>query len=81
MKTTFKKDWYNETIIGKDGIAQVLPEPKTMYHMSINEDYFIDDKQVVLDKAIIDLENELARLKEIKNRNDKVMDSWDSISK
>ena len=37
MKTTFKKDWYNETIIGKDGIAQVLPEPKTMYHLSISE--------------------------------------------
>jgi hypothetical protein len=81
MKTTFKKDWYNETITGKDGVVQVLPELKTMYHLSISENYFTDDKQLVLDRAIKDLENELARLKEIKNRNDKVMDSWDSISK
>lgn len=81
MKTTFKKDWYNETIIGKDGVAQVLPELKTMYHLSINEDYFMEDKQVVLSKAIEDLEKELTKLKEIRDNNEKVMDSWDSISK
>ena len=81
MKTTFKKDWYNETIMGKDGVVQVLPEPKTMYHLSINEDYFMEDRQVVLSKAIEDLEKELNRLKEIRKRNEKVMDSWDSISK
>lgn len=81
MKTTFKKDWYNDTIIGKDGVAQVLPELKTMYHLNISENYFTDDKQVVLNKAIEDLEKELNRLKEIRNRNDKAMDSWDSISK
>lgn len=81
MKTTFKKDWYNETITGKDGVVQVLPEPKTMYHLSINEDYFMEDKQVVLNKAIADLEKELTKLKEIRDNNEKVMDSWDSISK
>lgn len=81
MKTTFKKDWYNETIIGKDGVAQVLPELKTMYHLNISENYFTDDKQEVLKKAIEDLEKELARLKEIRNKNDRAMDSWDSISK
>lgn len=81
MKTTFKKDWYNETIIGKDGVAQVLPELKTMYHLNISENYFTDDKQVVLNRAIEDLEKELIRLKEIRDRNDKAMDSWDSVSK
>lgn len=81
MKTTFKKDWYNETIIGKDGVAQVLPELKTMYHLNISENYFTDDKQEVLKKAIEDLEKELNRLKDIRNKNDRAMDSWDSISK
>lgn len=81
MKTTFKKDWYNETIIGKDGVAQVLPELKTMYHLSINEDYFMEDRQAVLSKAIEDLEKELNKLKEIRNNNEKIMDTWDSISK
>lgn len=81
MKTTFKKDWYNETIVGKDGVVQVLPELKTMYHLSINEDYFMENRQVVLSKAIEDLEKELNRLKEIRDNNEKVMESWDSISK
>lgn len=81
MKTTFRKDWYNETIIGKDGVAQVLPEPKTMYHLNISENYFMEDKQEVLKKAIEDLEKELARLKEIRNKNDRAMDTWESISK
>ena len=81
MKTTFKKDWYNDTIIGKDGVVQVLPELKTMYRLNISENYFTDDKQTVLSKAIEDLEKELTRLKEIRDRNDKAMDSWDSISK
>lgn len=81
MKTTFKKDWYNETIVGKDGVVQVSPELKTMYHLSISENYFTDDKQLVLNRAIKDLENELTRLKQIRDNNDKVMDSWDSISK
>lgn len=81
MKTTFKKDWYNETIIGKDGVAQVSPELKTMYHLSISENYFMEDRQAVLSKAIEDLEKELNRLKEIRNKNDKAMDTWDSISK
>ncbi len=81
MKTTFRKDWYNETITGKDGVVQILPEMKTMYHLSINEDYFMEDKQTVLNKAIEDLEKELNRLKEIRDKNEKVMGSWDSISK
>ena len=81
MKTTFKKDWYNETIMGKDGVVQVLPELKTMYHLSINEDYFMEDKQTVLSKAIEDLEKELNRLKGIRDNNEKMMESWDSISK
>lgn len=81
MKTTFKKDWYNETTIGKDGIAQVSPELKTMYHLSISENYFMEDRQTVLNKAIEDLEKELNRLKDIRDNNEKVMDSWDSVSK
>lgn len=81
MKTTFKKDWYNDTIIDKNGIARVQPELKTMYHLNISENYFIEDKQEVLKKAIADLEKELARLKQIRDNNEKVMDTWDSISK
>ena len=41
------------------------------------------DKKVkeVLKKAIEDLEKELTKLKQIRDNNEKVMDTWDSISK
>lgn len=81
MRTRFKKDYYNNSIMGEDGIVKILPELKTMYHFSIEENYFMGDKQAVLRQAIADLEVELERLKELEKKNARALDSWDSISK
>lgn len=81
MKKRFKKDYYQDTVINKDGEVEIVPGFKTMWHFSMEEDYFTEDKQEALRQAIIDLENELNKLKEIEKKNDKALDTWDSISK
>lgn len=81
MKTEFRKDYYQDTIINKNGECEVVDDFKTMYHFSINKPYFCENKTKVLKMAIADLEQELKRLKEIDKKNDKSIESWESISK
>ena len=92
MKTKFNKDYYQDSIINKEGVVEVLPGFKRMWHLSIEKDYFVENQGAVLDMAIEDLEKEVERLKEIakreKNKKKKkdskdseIIDSWDSISK
>ena len=81
MKAEFKKDYYQETIMDKNGECKLQDGYKGMYRFSIHEAYFCENKVKVLKMAIADLEDELNRLKEIDKKNDELMERWDSISK
>lgn len=82
LKLHFKKDYYQDTVINPEtSEVEVKPELKTMYHFSLEKDYFLDDKQEVLRQAIQDLKEELEFLEARLKQNDKALASWDNIEK
>ena len=83
MIVKFKKDFYNKAEFNPETGKHEINTDKmyTMYHFSINKDYFIEDKQEALKAAIKDLKDKVKELEEIYNQNDKTLESWDSISK
>ena len=82
MNTRFTRDYYQETKLNKNKEYEVNQSKICkMWHLSITENYFIEDKEEALKQAIKDLEKELEKLKDVKNKRTKAMESWDSISK
>ena len=63
LNIKFKKDYYQDTKIDADGNVSILPCFKTMYHLSITKDYFLDSKEKVLKEVINDLQQEIEILK------------------
>ena len=81
MQTKFTRDYYQKTKVNNKGEDEVQDKLYKMWHLRIEEDYFIENRKKALDKAISDLEKELIRLKTIRGKEEKAMESWDSISK
>lgn len=82
MNTRFTRDYYHKAKPNSKG-EYIVNESKIckMWHLSITENYFIEDKEEALKQAIKDLEKELEKLKDVENKRAKAMESWDSISK
>lgn len=71
LELKFKKDIFQETKLNKEtGEFEIDPKIKTMYHLEIRKDYFIDDKEKILKQVIYDLKQKIKELEEIKNINE-----------
>lgn len=82
MNTRFTRDYYQKTKVNEKGENKVDKDKLyKMWHLKIEQDYFIENREKALDKAIIDLEKEVERLKIIRGKEEKAQESWDSISK
>ena len=67
MKIKFKKQYKNEK--------------QKMYVMTIEQEYYTENKQEALQQAIKDLRERANTLEQIYIQNEKNRESWDSISK
>lgn len=67
-----KKSWYNKSYLNKNSKIMEINTNKsyTLYELNISKNYFdIEDKEEVVTQIISDLENLIAKLKELKEKN------------
>lgn len=66
------KSWYNKSYLNKDSKIMEIDTNKRypLYELNISKNYFdIEDKEEVVTQIISDLENLIAKLKELKEKN------------
>lgn len=67
-----KKSWYNKSYLNKNSKIMEVNTNKSypLYELNISKSYFdVEDKEEVITQIISDLENLIAKLKELKEKN------------
>lgn len=69
MEMEIYKTWYNKTKVQEDGITQIVdPTPYTAYQFGMAKNYFNEDKIVVVDEIIKDLQSTIMELEKLKQK-------------
>lgn len=67
MEIEIKKSWYNKTKVQPDGVTHIVdPEQHTVYQFGMAKNYFLEDKNRVVDELIHDLKDVTQHLEQLR---------------
>lgn len=70
MELEIHKTWYNKTKVQDDGITHIVdPKQYVAYQFGMAKNYFDEDKIVVIDNIIRDLQSTIQELEELKQKD------------
>ena len=67
MEIEIKKSWYNKTKVQPDGVTHIVdPEQHTVYQFGMAKNYFLENKNQVVDELIHDLKGVTQHLEQLR---------------
>ena len=68
MEIEIYSNWYNKTIMQPDGVTQIVDTSQrhTVYQVGMAKNYFLEDKNRVVDELIHDLKDVTQHLEQLR---------------